>query len=87
MQFIILFYFYTLICFIYTNWMWMHYTHAHVMHQIKSQLKSDLASDHTTKTGASGPATTDLAFNEQVAVWVAHSDTTGPAVPLVVGIE
>ena len=52
-----------------------------------SQLKAYLAADHAAKTGATGPAAADLAFNKEVAVLIADSDTTSAAVALVVGIE
>jgi hypothetical protein len=46
-----------------------------------------LAADHAAKAGATGPAAADLALNEQVAIFIADSDTTGPAIALIVGIE
>ena len=46
-----------------------------------------MAADHAAKAGATGPAAADLAFNKEVAVLIAYSDTTGAAVALVVGIE
>lgn len=60
-----------------------------VMHKHKChlQLKSDLAADHAAKAGATGPAAAYLALNEQVAIFIADSDTTGAAVALIVSIE
>ncbi len=87
MQFIILFYF------LYPDLFYLYKLDVDALHTCAC----DASNKITIKIGfglrpyhqnwASGPATTDLAFNEQVAVWIVHGDTTGPAVPLVVGIE
>ena len=54
---------------------------------VAERLKPNTCADHTTYTGATRPATTDLALDEDVAVFIAESHATSAVVALVVGIE
>jgi hypothetical protein len=51
-------------------------------------LKTNRSADHSTDTGtAARPAATDLALNEDIAVFIAESHATGATVALVIGVE
>ena len=54
---------------------------------VQFNLKSNCATDHSTKAGLAGPSASDLAFDEYVTVRVAHSNTRASGVALVAGIE
>ena len=51
-----------------------------------SYLKTDRATNHATEAGAPGPAASDLAFNEYVAVRRSDCYATASAIALVVDI-
>jgi hypothetical protein len=50
-------------------------------------LKTDLSAYHAAETGATGPATTDLTFNENAAIGGSDRDATASAVALVVDVS
>ena len=50
-------------------------------------LKTDLSADHAAETGATGPATTDLTFNENAAIGGSDRDAAASAVALVVDVS
>jgi len=54
---------------------------------IKICLKADSSADHSAKTGAARPATTDLTFGPYTSVWTTDGHATGAAVAVVVGVE
>jgi hypothetical protein len=50
-------------------------------------LKPDSSADHTTDTGTTRPAATDLPFSPNTSVWTTDSHATSAAIALVVGVE
>jgi len=48
---------------------------------------TDGSTNHSSKTGAARPTTTDLALSPNASVWATDCHTAGSAVAVVVGVE